>query len=369
MTIDIQQIKGIFSSFNKSFSSPGVFGLDIGTFNVKAAQIKKGGFPGAALSGRLAKMQPGWRSPKPELSFAVSEIGQDGSNAAVISAIKRCVQAAGIKTASVNLSFSGASIITRYILVPKMTPKDLVNSLEFELAKHIPVRLEDMVIDYQVVDKSLNDQMLILAVGAERRIIEERVNLAKEAGFTTLSINADCFAALEAFQRLMPIQARASNDGLTALLDLGHRTSKLVVFEGKLLRFSRDIPLGGSDLIKAIAEMMNIDLNAAEKLKCEGKENDELTDIISSNLNSILEEVRLSFDYCGRLTQKKISRIYLCGGGAWQKNIVAFFTKGLEIEVKLWNPLVNFQLRPPCSAEEAEDRGPLFATAIGLAFK
>lgn len=348
MNFDFQQLKSLL--FSAKVAPSGIFGLDIGTSSVKAAQIKRKGLKKGA-----------------QISFAVAEIAEEGGKEVVVSAIKQCIQSAEINSAAVNLSFSGGNIITRYMLMPKMTPKDLVGSLEFELAKHIPTNLEDMVIDYQIIDnKSLDNQMLILVVVAERKIITERVDLVKQAGLTPHSLNVDCFAVLDAFQHFNLSNPEISST--YALLDLGHKTSKLVVLDRKNLRFSRDIPLGGFELTKAISERMNVDLAAAKKLKHNAKEKNEEQDlIINSNLSSISDEVHLSFDYCERLTQKKISELYLSGGGAQLKGINEFFSNNLEISVKTWNPLSGFILPAAFSKEEIELSCPIFATAVGLA--
>ena len=349
MNIDFTKFKEIFSPDKITLS--GTFGLDIGAFSVKAVEIKKN-----------------WLKKQARLTFAVTDVAEEGSKEAIIAAIKQSVKAAGIDSIRANLSFSGANIITRYMLMPKMPERDLINSLEFELVKHIPTRLEDMVIDYQVLDKALDNQMLVLVVGAERRIIAERIELVKQAGFVVRSVNVDCFAILEVFQRFnIPLP---KDNGSVALLDIGHRVSKLAVLEGNLLRFSRDIILGGYDLTKAVSERMNTDLKSAEALKRSIKDkSDELSGIAGLSLNGILDELRLSFDYCERMTQKKITRIYLSGGGARLKDIDEFFASGLEMGVSFWNPLGNFQLSASSSKEELEAKSSLLATAIGLAFK
>lgn len=347
MKIDFKKIQDIFST--KKAASSGIFGLDIGTFSIKAAEIKKK-----------------WPQKKAQLAFSVLDIAEGSSRDTIIAAIKQCVQSAGITSNGVNLSFSGANIITRYMLMPKMAPKDLVSSLEFELTKHIPGRLEDMVIDYQVLDKSLDNQMLILVVGAERRIIAERVELVKQAGFTARAMNVDCFALLGAFQYFN--LASSKDSAPVALLDMGHKVTKLLVLEKNIVRFSRDIMLGSFDLTKAISERMNMDLKSAEELKRNIQDkSSEAGTIINSNLNGILDEVRLSFDYCERLTQKKIVRLYLSGGGARLKDIDEFFRSMLEVEVSFWNPVDKCQLRNPALREEAEAKSSLLATAVGLA--
>ncbi|HDZ76776.1 MAG TPA: type IV pilus assembly protein PilM [Candidatus Omnitrophica bacterium] len=346
--INLKKIKEIFSATGIGASR---FGLDMGTFGIKAVEIKKG-----------------WSKEKNSFSFGVAEMTQEQADkAAIIEAIKQSVEEGRISSKWANISLSGSDIITRYILMPKLQERELVTALEFELSKHIPHKLEDMVIDYQITDKSIDSEMLVLVVGVERRVIAEKIDLVKQAGLQVASVNVDCFAIIDAFCHAgFP---PAVGGGSVSLLDLGHRVSKLAVLENNVVRFSRDILLGSFDLTKAISERMNLDLHAAEKLKCSSDDSsEELEMIIKSNLNNILDEVRISFDYCERFIQQKISKLYLCGGGARLKNIDKFLNSALDMEIDFWDPLTNQKLGSSTAKEDLEiNKSSVLTVAAGLA--
>jgi type IV pilus assembly protein PilM len=344
--INLKKIKDIITSFKKEIS---VIGLDIGTFSIKSVEIKKK-----------------WPKKETSLSYSIVNIAKPEDSKSIISAIRESLKELGCDSARAKLSLSGPDIITRYILLPKMQEKDLLSSLEFELLKHIPHKLEEMVVDYQVIDRSIDNQMLVLVVAAERRIIADRVNLIKQAGLEPKSINVDCFAIVEAFQRISPMLGE--NNASVALLDIGHRTTKLAVLENNDIRFSREIMMGGYDLTRTISERMNVDLEQAEKLKCsQDEKSSEIKEIINSNLEGLLDEIRLSLDYCQRLIQKRISSLYLSGGGARLKDIDTVLNSALELKINFWDPLINFHLAPSASKQTSESKSSLLATAVGLA--
>lgn len=332
------------------------FGLDIGSFSVKVARFRKG------------------RGRAREISWAVANISQGGDKDAIIAAIKQCLQISKIPAGPVNISLSGEDIVMRYILLPRMPEKDLIHSLEFELSKYIPHKLENTIIDYQIIDRALGNQMSILVIAAERKVVLERVELIRQAGLAPQSINVDSFAIVDAFAYVASDLYKSNK--FIALLDIGHKISKLVVLENGILRFSRDIMIGGGyDLTRAISERMGMDFAEAEKMKCSREERTrELSEIIKLNLISILDEVRVSFDYCERIVQRKISALYLSGGGARLKDIRAFLSSSLQIDVNFWNPLSK--TKPSATKRQGalsvdkqgeESEGSLLPVAVGLA--
>lgn len=345
--LDFKKIgEAILSSHKLKYA----FGLDIGSFSVKAAQIKKG----------LAKGNG-------QFYFAVATIIKEGDRQAIITAIKEASKALNTDSKRVNISLSGQNVIARYILIPKMAEKDLKNSLEFELTKHMPQKFEDMVIDYQVIDKSVGAQMSVTVVGAERKFINERVNLVKEAGLEVHSVNVDCFAVSEIFRSANSAMVKGAE--AIALLNIGHRITNLSVLENDVLHFSRDIIFGGFDISKAISERMSMDFSAADRLKCGlGELVPESDKVVKSALSSLVDEIRLSFDYCERLIQKKVSAIFLSGGSAYLNDIDALLGSALAIKVNFWDPLAGFKLAQGGASCDPKASGRSLAVAAALAY-
>ncbi|PIQ88516.1 MAG: hypothetical protein COV72_07760 [Candidatus Omnitrophica bacterium CG11_big_fil_rev_8_21_14_0_20_42_13] len=341
-----KEIEKILSSFQIGAAS---FGLDVGTFSVKAAEVKKD-----------------WMNKEKDFSFAVSNLNTADKNNSLVPAIKKCLQEAKITTKRVNLSFSGEQVITRYILMPKMQEKDLVNSLEFELAKYIPKKLDDTVVDFQIVDKSVDGQMAVLIAGAEYKFISEMAALVKEAGLLPQSINVASQAILSAFYKANLIVPKDKE--AVAFLDMGHTVSKLSILEGGTLRFYRDVMIGGADLTRAISERLNIGMEEAEKIKCSPEQKPaELDSLATAHLNNILDEIRISFDYCVRFIQKNVSSLYLSGGAAKLKKAEDFLKKSLDIKVSFWDPTAALKLPSLSSRKGLGENSHLLPAAVGLA--
>lgn len=334
-------IKGIFS-----YSSPLSIGLDIGNFSVKIAQIKKGYFHREKI-----------------LSFAVAPIKENRSRDSIIRAIKQAYSNLAAESKKVNLSICGQNIIIRYIVLPTMKEADLSKAVEFELERYVPFKREEVVIDYRVLGEIGNNKIVVLLAAAERRLIQERFNLVKDAGLEPQLINIDALALAEAFKMASP-----HNKGVSILLDFGYRTTKLVVLQDEIPYFSRDIEIGKFDIIQAIPQDLAGDFDLTKEWedqpKAKAEEIDKLTQAI---LNNLVGELSLSFEYCERNLEKKIEKLYLTGGGSKVRILLKFLEKTPNFKINLWNPAQKFRISPSINAEDLKEYNSLLAVAIGLA--
>ncbi|HEX8235107.1 MAG TPA: type IV pilus assembly protein PilM [Abditibacteriaceae bacterium] len=93
--------------------------------------------------------------------------------------------------------------------------------------------------------------------------------------------------------------------------------------------------------------------------------------ILQPLLEELVGEVRRSLEYYGsRYPDAGVRRITLIGGGARFTNIDALFTQSLGIPTIVGNPLAHLPVRASrLPAGYAEQNGPIFAVALGLAMR
>lgn len=338
-------------------------GVDIGNFNVKVAQIKQ---------KRLSKER--------YLSFGIREIKKEKSHEAIVSAIKEAVSDAKIESNKVNLSVYGPEIMMRYITLPRLELNDLSKCLKFELERYVPGKeKEAMAIDYKILYRLPNNQMVVFIVALERKIIEERIAIVKDAGLLASSINVDSLALMNAYN---VAQLYSKDREVIAILDIGHTVTKLVVFQGDTLYFSRDINSGIHALIQLACERTGVDFNTvnelgtnfADKLENNGlashsqsHKSEALYKAIKTNLDGLVDELRLSFEYCWRHLQKKVSQLYLSGGGSKLKMIEEVLSTNLSLKTSSLDVTQGFKLVHSATREDLKEYSPLLAVAIGLA--
>ncbi len=116
-------------------------GLDIGSSAVKAVELKP--------SGKGYRVAAFGTEPVPPDSIVDGAI-IDG--AAVADAIQRVFESKAFKTKDVAASLSGNAVIVKKISLPVMTPAELDESIYWEAEQYIPFDIQDVNLDYQILD-------------------------------------------------------------------------------------------------------------------------------------------------------------------------------------------------------------------------
>lgn len=348
----IQNLKERISPAAKS-----AIGLDVGSFSIKAVELRRG-------------------DSKLELvNFTVTPFERDISQEDLSKAIKKTFSEANFgntsknrttsKNTRVNTSVSGQGIIVRYIQLPQMNEQDLKSAIRFEADKYIPFKIDEVVLDCQILEENVDEgKMRVLLVSAKRDFIATHIKLLSDAGLEVQLIDVDGLALINAFQA----NPSPLNTGTYALLNIGARQTNIDIIKDGNPCFSRDVMSAGNNLTVAIKDAMNIDLAQAEHLKCqpEGKKK-ELFDLTQSVLDDLATEIRLSFDYYESQFEKGIDKLYLSGGSCGLAGINEFLAESLGVDVKAWNPLSALKINAEIDKDKLSSVKNQLAIAIGLA--
>src|SRR6186997_2557966 len=140
--------------------SKAVVGLDIGSSAVKAVELKS--------AGKGFKVTAFAIEPIPPDSIVDGAI-IDGT--AVADAIRRLFENKAFKTKEVAASLSGNAVIVKKISLPVMTDTELAESIYWEAEQYIPFDIQDVNLDYQILDRgdaSGGKAMEVLLVAAKK---------------------------------------------------------------------------------------------------------------------------------------------------------------------------------------------------------
>jgi Tfp pilus assembly PilM family ATPase len=118
-------------------------GLDLGSSAVKAIELKP--------VGKGYKVVSFGSEPIPPDSIVDGTIVD---STAVVAAIRRLFDSGHIKTKEVAASLSGNAVIVKKISLPVMTEAELAESIYWEAEQYIPFDIQDVNLDYQILDTS-----------------------------------------------------------------------------------------------------------------------------------------------------------------------------------------------------------------------
>ena len=137
-------------------------GLDIGSSAVKAIELKPQGKNGYRVTAFAVEPIP----PDTIVDGAIIDA------VAVADAIRRIFETKRFKSVEVVASLSGNAVIVKKIALPVMTPAELAESIQWEAEQYIPFDVQDVNIDYQVLDgggaESGKQTMDVLLVAAKK---------------------------------------------------------------------------------------------------------------------------------------------------------------------------------------------------------
>jgi len=348
----------------KVFSfSRNAFGLDLSDLSVKVVQMKDKGKKKEVVSFGSADI--------PQGSIIDGEIEVQEN---IVRAIKKALAAAGpkkIKTKKVICSLPETKAFLRIISLPEMKNDEVQEAIKWEIEANIPMSVDQVYYDWQILDKNLTKEkgkMDILVVAFSKKVINQFFETLELAGLEVVGMEIESIA-----------QARSllqENDSRTSLVvDLGDRRTSLLIIIANIPCFTSSVPISGSGMTDAIAKILGVNFDEAEKTKLAyGIGSISQQDLIFKSVKPILDglanEIEKTVDfYLSNLNYStSVDRIIVCGGGSNMRGLLPYLSKRLNREIELGNPWINFITLGRIPIID-KGKSVQYSTAIGLALK
>jgi type IV pilus assembly protein PilM len=300
------------------------FGIDIGTTSIKAVALKD---DGGKLSIDAIAVSP--FTAKSILSE--SQINQ----MTIASSIKDMLQIAQIKTKEVNISIPASQVYTKIIEFPEMSLKELSSSLAIEMEQYIPLPLNQVKTDWQIVDHFTNNgqkTMSVLIIAASIAVLQKYENILKNSGLTPASIETEMISVQRALSPLFSINEAS------IIVHLGSSATNISITSGGVLRLVATIGLGGLAITRAVSSDLGISTSQAEDLKktygIGNNENVQVGKALKPVLESIAADIkRVILTYKEKNQGANISKVIFSGGTALLPGINAFFLEVLGTQI------------------------------------
>ncbi len=381
-------------------------GLDIGSRAVSVAEVTPSG--GKTLLTRFGRtlLPPG-----------AVEHGEVQDPIAVASTITTLFKKLGLTGRSVHLGISNRRVVVRVIELPAMSKDDLENAIRFQAQDHIPIPLDEAVLDFEVLDEVQRPDgnvQHVLVVAAERGTIQPALAAVQHAKLDAATLELSAYP-------LMRVFGSKDASGAEAIVDIGAGVTNIVVASGRNIRFTRILPaFGGDEFTRAVSDALGVSRDDAETLKrrasallrtrdisharvrahsstrpTRSMPNDELltddsgsvehdthtngstpasqieaaADAIEPALDRFVTEVRGSLDfYTSQPDAADLERVILTGGGSLMGGILERLSASLGVSVQQGNPFDRVPLgKINVSPQEMSVAEPFIGLAVGLA--
>lgn len=338
-------------------------GLDIGSSAVKAVELKS--------SGKVYKVTAFGSEPVPRDSIVDGAI-IDG--AAVADAIRRLFDLRHIKTKEVAASLSGNAVIVKKITLPVMTEAELAESIYWEAEQYIPFDIQDVNLDYQILDA--NDAagkgtMDVLLVAAKKEKIADYTGVIFQAGRSAVVVDVDAFALQNAYEVNYGIEPSA----VVVLLNAGASATNINILNGDQSVFTRDISIGGNAYTEALQKELSLPFELADQLKrglpVDGVTFDDARPVLRAVSENVMLEIQKTFDFFkATASSDRIDRIMVSGGASRAEGFTEMLGERFEAPIEAFDPFkrVAFDVKK-FNVESVADVAPTVAVAVGLALR
>lgn len=350
---------------------PEIFGMDLNDSSLKIAKLKKRRKGFVLESFNEVTIAPG-----------VIKGGLIQNKEALTQVIQQaCKKVIGKKlgTKHVIASLPEEKSFSQIIQMPKMTIEELKLAVPFEAENYIPLTIDNVYLDFETINPIKNDEnhLHVLINVMPKSIIDSYVDCFKKAGLIPHILEVESQSIARALIKNGQVESPL------VIIDLGISNTSLIIFFGGFIRFTASIPISSSQLTQAISDSLGVSVTDAEELKVKhglNKKGEQKYNIESA-INPILSELVLQIKkyinfFYGHIPHEhslsdiKIERIILCGGGANLKKLPAFLYKELKIPVELGNPFINIIRQKPGRADTLPYSKILsFTTVLGLALR
>jgi len=367
------QLKKRFQGNRDSF-----IGIDIGTRDIKMAEVVPGPMPQIAAISRIA-------TPSGALD--------DGAILLVdpmVNAIKTMLEQSGNKTKKVVTMISGRNVIIRYIKLPKMSQKEVASTLKWEADKYIPLSSgTDMVVEHLIlgnVEEETTPQINVLLVGVPRKLVYQVYETFSKAGLELLAVEIEPLSLWRSIGTHVSIRQDSPiiRDESFIGIDIGAKASNLAIFQGEELNFSRYIPIAGDAITDSIARATGLEFNAAQVIKerdgelllgqaLENASPDRLVldQAIKDSILPLVGEIRRSVDFFRSQYKKGEPKALIISGGTGKIKGLSSFLQG-ELGLPVFVGLQNIPIKEHLTnkkVNEIKNLDPAYAVAVGLALR
>lgn len=356
----------------------GILGIDVGASAVKLVELTR-------EAGHARLRTYGFTERKEEGSAGDPRI-ETQAMGAMIRELKR---QSGAQANTVIASLPTFSVFSSIITLPEMSKKELPNAIRWEAKKLIPLPLEEMMLNWEVLPESFlaekarepapqttdavtaspvivsrekKKSIAVLVTAAQKKLVEQYVAIFKAAGLTLSSLETEAFAI---------VRSLVGGDRSTIMVvDIGARNTDISIIDAGIPVLNRSMEFGGNTFTDAIRVATKLSWNHAEQLKRDMSRlaMHEMLKALEPLFAPLVNDVHYTLGLYQTRNGSRIEKIILTGGSGLLFNLAEYMTSRFNITVTVGDPWARVAT-PIDLAPVLSDVGPRMSVAVGLAMR
>lgn len=332
------------------------FGLDIGTTNIRLVQLH-----GAGKVKTLAK----YAYTPVDSKIALSDSKADQQK--LVQVIRDLLNEARVTTRNVAVGIPAQKVFSTVVDIERLPNNELDKTIRYQADSMIPTPLAESKIDWALLGDSPTDKtkVEILLSSVTNAFIEGRLDMLESIGMNVIAFEPDTMALARAV---------VASDSMTPqmVLDIGSKSTDLVVVMNGAPRLTRSIPTGAEAIVRAAMQNLNIDEKQAHqfvfkfglsKEKLEG----QIHQAIIGTVDVLMAEIEKSIKFFqARYVESKLDRIIVTGGASTLPELPLYIANKFGVNVEIGNAWRNISF-PAERQNELLSVSNYFSVAAGLA--
>jgi type IV pilus assembly protein PilM len=325
-------------SFFGDLTSP--IGLDISDLSLKLVQLKK--------SGNQIKIQAlGKMDLEPGL-LVNGEIVNQKELAKLIRKLITHPDFGKVTSHEAAICLPEGKTFLKIVEIDKQH-QDKNKAVKAELEKHIPIPIDDLYFDWQVIGDSGHSHLILIGA-APKKLVNDHLELLKEAHLTGSVVETEPVSVCRCLLEAENPANRGINQKNSAIVDIGATDASLTFYSKNTILFSVNLPISGEEITQKISAALDIDHEQAEKVKIlYGLVNNaqetaakKIIDNLAGELKDKCAEALIFFNHHFS-AWGPIEKIILCGGGANIKDLDKLIQKATGIPTFKGDVFVNLR--------------------------
>ena len=332
------------------------FGLDIGTTAIRAVELTGSG-PTKALA-RYAYVP---------VDSRLAQSDSQSDQTALAQTIRDLLAQARITTRNVAVGLPSQRVFTTVVDIDRLQPDELGRSIRLQADSIIPTPLEESKIDWALLGDSPKDKtkVEILLTSVTNELVEKRLDMLESIGLNVIAFEPENLAlarAVFAPEATLP----------QMVIDIGNKSTDLVVSYNGAPRLTRSVPTGSEAIIRAAAQNLGIDNKQAEQFVykfgiSQSKLEGQVYQAIIGTVDILIGEIDKSIKFFNsRYPDAKFDRIIVTGAASTLPEFPLYLANKFAVNVEIGNAWRNIAFRP----EQQSDLLAIsshFGVAAGLA--
>ncbi len=332
------------------------FGLDLGTTAIRLVQLH-----GNGSARQLVK----YAHTPVDSKVASSDSNADQQK--LVQILKDLLSQANVATRNVAVGLPSQKVFTTVVDIDRLSPAELAKTIRFQADSLIPTPLAESKIDWAVIGDSPKDKtkVEVLLTSVSNDSIEKRLDMLESIGLNVIAFEPDNLA----LSRALVAPGTAAPQ---MVIDVGHKTTDLVVTMNDAPRLTRSIPTGTEAVVRAAMQNLNIEEAQAEQFvfkfgltkdKLEG----QVYQAIITTVDILVAEIEKSIKFFQtRYPANKLDRIIVTGGASTLPEFPSYIANKFGVSVEIGNAWRNTSF-PASRQNELMAISNNFGVAVGLA--